>query len=155
MSNQAKISGKLFKAMSQFIEQGPFHKVLGIQVLSLDLDDVRMRIDMKDHLIGNEMQGILHGGVISSVLDLVGGVAASIGMAQKLKGSSPDVLKKRYAKVGTIDMRVDYLNPGRGNYFLASSEIIQLGNSVAFVRMELQNDEQQKIAVGSGAYKVG
>jgi len=154
MADQTKISGKLFKVMSRFIEQGPFHKVLGIQVLSLAPTDVRMRIDMQDHLIGNEMQRILAGGVISSVLDLAGGVTAAIGMAQKLKGTPPDVLEKRYAKVGTINIKVDYLNPGRGIYFLASSKLIQLGNKVAFVRMELHNDEHQIIAVGSGTYTV-
>ncbi len=155
MSDQKPISGKLFEVMSRFIEQGPFHKTLGIKVLSLDLDDIRIKIDMKDRLIGNEMQGSLHGGVICSVLDLAGGVTASIGMAQKLKDCPPNVLAKKYAKVGTIDLRVDYLNPGRGGSFTASTELMQLGNKVAFVRMALHNDQQQLIATGNGAYKVG
>ncbi|MCP4757314.1 MAG: thioesterase family protein [Proteobacteria bacterium] len=155
MPEQPLISPKMFKVMSRFIEQGPFHQMLGVRVLSLELDDILIRLDMKEHLVGNEMQGILAGGVISSVLDLVGGVNASIGMALQLKGSPPEVLAARYAKVGTIDLRVDYLKPGRGDHFLASSKLEQAGNVISFARMKLHNDEEQLIAVGSGAYKVG
>ena len=155
MSDQFIISKKMFKAMSRYIEQGPFHKVLGIQVISLDLEDVRIKIEMKEHLIGNGMQQSLQGGVIASVLDLVGGVTASIGMAQSLKDRSPKILAERYAKVGTIDLRVDYLKPGRGPYFIANGKLIHIGNSVAFVRMEMHNAEKQLIAVGSAAFKIG
>ena len=57
--------------------------------------------------------------------------------------------------MGTIDLRVDYLRPGIGKHFIASSFILRAGNKVAVTRMELHNDNGEHIAVGTGAYLVG
>ena len=52
-------------------------------------------------------------------------------------------------------MRVDYLRPGRGNRFQSSGTVMRTGNKVAVTRMELRNEENVMIAVGTGAYIVG
>jgi transcription-repair coupling factor (superfamily II helicase) len=54
-----------------------------------------------------------------------------------------------------IDLRVDYLIPGKGNYFIAKGKILRLGNKVAVSRMELVNDKNDLIALGTGTYNVG
>ncbi len=54
----------------------PFNKVLGIKIESLKIEDVRVKFEMKEAFIGNYVQGILHGGVISAVLDTTGGLTA-------------------------------------------------------------------------------
>ena len=59
------------------------------------------------------------------------------------------------SKLGTIDMRVDYLRPGRGKRFDAVSTLLRAGNKVAVVRTELHNDEGYLIAVSTGTYLVG
>jgi uncharacterized protein (TIGR00369 family) len=59
------------------------------------------------------------------------------------------------SRVGTIDLRVDYLRPGRGDDFLATSEIMRSGNKVAVARMELYNNRDMLIAVGTGTYLIG
>jgi uncharacterized protein (TIGR00369 family) len=62
---------------------------------------------------------------------------------------------ERLTKVATIDMRVDYLRPGIGEEFTASGYILRTGNKVAVVRMELYNDQNALIAVGTASYIVG
>jgi len=52
----------------------PFNRMLGLTLEELDTDHVIMQFKMKDDLIGNFLHGILHGGVISSVLDMAGGM---------------------------------------------------------------------------------
>ena len=70
---------------------------------------------MKPELVGNYVHGVLHGGVISSVLDATGGIVASIGVVEKLQSIPPEEIAHGISKVGTIDLRVDYLRPGLGH----------------------------------------
>jgi uncharacterized protein (TIGR00369 family) len=137
------------KLLHKFFEQRiPFNKVLGIKVEMLDMESVSLRIDMRDDLIGNPVKKVLHGGVISSTLDVTGGITAAMGVLKKIVGYPPEDIGNRLLNVSTIDLRVDYLRPGRGS-------IMRTGQKVAVVRMQLHNDEELLIAVGTGTYSVG
>ena len=57
--------------------------------------------------------------------------------------------------MGTIDLRVDYLRPGRGKYFIATARIVRKGSRIAVTHMELHNDAGELIATGGAAYVVG
>jgi uncharacterized protein (TIGR00369 family) len=137
-----------------FFERMPFNRVLGLEVLSLHHDRPELRFAMRPELIGNYVRNILHGGVISSVLDVTGGVVAFLGVAQKLKGKPVDEVLERFARIGTIDLRIDYLRPGKGEWFLARGFPLRTGNKVTVTRMELVNDQDALIAVGTAAYTV-
>ncbi len=43
-------------------------------------------------------------------------------------------------------MRVDYLAPGRGKYFIARAEVLRLGRKGCTMRMTMVNDEDKAIA---------
>jgi len=133
----------------------PFNKVLGLQVESLKTQDVRVKFDMKAEFIGNYVHGILHGGVISAVLDTTGGLTASVGVLEKMAGKSIEEIGKSLTNIGTIDLRIDYLRPGLGDYFTATGSIMRAGRRVSVTRMELYNDKDLLIAVGTGTYIVG
>jgi uncharacterized protein (TIGR00369 family) len=133
----------------------PFNQVIGLQVETLRVDFVSMRFAMRADLIGNSVHGILHGGVISSVLDATGGLAAAASILEKMQGRSTEEIASRIARIGTIDLRVDYLRPGRGDFFRAKSAIMRSGNKVAVTRMEFFNNKEILIAVGTGTYIVG
>ena len=132
----------------------PFNKVLGLHIISLKPDLVKVAFDMTDSLIGNYVQGSLHGGVISSVLDTVGGLTATAGMIQKKVDRPKEEITQNIAKVGTIDLRVDYLRPGKGSAFTSSASIMRIGKKVAVTRMELHNNHGRLIAVGTGTYLI-
>ncbi|MFZ0613677.1 MAG: thioesterase family protein [Desulfobacterales bacterium] len=133
----------------------PFNKILGFEVETLEVEKVVVRVAMRPDLIGNYVLETLHGGVISSVLDATGGLSVSIGLLKRLQGEPVEEIEKRMARIGTIDLRVDYLRPGRGKAFRAISSIMRAGKKVAVTRMELQNDERLLVAVGTGTYIVG
>ena len=133
----------------------PFNRLLGFRVETVKTGFVAVRFDMQDDLIGNWVYGILHGGVISSVLDAASGLMATAGMIQKKINYSIKEISENIARVGTIDLRVDYLRPGRGEYFRATGTIMRAGNKVAVARMELYNQKDLLIAVGTGTYIVG
>jgi uncharacterized protein (TIGR00369 family) len=136
------------------IEKIPFNKVLGLTVESLSLDQASVRLPMRKELIGNFIHGSLHGGVISSTLDFMGGLVAFLSVLKTMQGQSVQAMAERFAKIGTIDMRIDYLRPGLGDYFIATGYVLRTGNKVAVTRMELHNNAGQLIAVGTGAYVV-
>jgi len=136
-------------------EKMPFNKYLGIKIDSLCADGAVIRIDMRNDLIGNFEKSILHGGVISSILDFTGGVIAQMNVFSDMKDASMEKLIKRFASMGTIDMRIDYIRPGRGSYFLATGHVLRLGKRVAVTRTEFVNDEGILIAVGTSSYIMG
>ena len=136
-------------------ERLPFNRVLGLTVASVDAEGATMAFDMRDDLIGNVFHQTLHGGVISAVLDAVGGLTASAGLAERTSGQSDEQIRSILARVGTIDLRVDYLRPGRGKRFTASGRIMRAGRKVAVVRMEMHADEALLVAVGTGTYMIG
>ena len=133
----------------------PFHRLLKVQITTLTATDVEVRIDMREELVGNFIRGMLHGGVISSILDLAGGLVASVELLKHLEGLDVEELAKRMAKIGTIHIRVDYLRPGKGEFFTATGSVLRKGSKVAVVRTELVNDQKVLIAAGTGTYLVG
>jgi uncharacterized protein (TIGR00369 family) len=138
-----------------FAERIPFNRVLGVEIVSVSYENARVRFDYRDELVGNFHRGSLHGGVVSSTLDLTGGLVAFLSAVKNAEGRTPEERVERLANVGTIDLRVDYLRPGIGASFFASGYLLRSGNKVAVTRMELHNDEDSLIAVGTGAYLVG
>ena len=147
---------KLLQLLKEITEEKiPFNKLIGMKIETLDLDKIGIRIEMSPELVGNFTRGNLHGGVISSVLDVTGGMVAWIGIMKKMEGQSFDEISERFNKIGTIDIRVDYLRPGLGKYFIATGSTLRTGNKVSVSRMELHNDKGILIAVGTGTYVVG
>ncbi len=136
-------------------EKLPFNRVLGLRVKSMTPENVQVGFEMKEKLIGNYRTGILHGGVISAALDATGGLMASIGLLKKMAGKPLDEVARAFTHIGTIDLRIDYLRPGRGDSFTSSASILRIGRKVAVTRMELHNNEDLLIAVGTGTYIVG
>ena len=133
----------------------PFDQLLGVKVERLSMEEVKVKIEMREELIGNFVRGSLHGGVISSVLDLTGGLIASVEIIKNLEGKDIDEVGRRLTRVGTIDLRVDYLRAGKGAHFIASGSTLRIGNKVAVVRTELTNNSNSLIAAGTGTYLIG
>ncbi len=152
----AQNSEKLLQSIfSIFSEKIPFNRVLGLRLDFTDINHPTLKFDMRDELIGNFIHGNLHGGVISSALDVIGGLTAFIGALNKMEGKSELEKVEKFSRLGTIDLRIDYLRPGKGNSFVASGSVLRTGNKVAVTRMELHNDNNLLIAVGTGTYLVG
>lgn len=133
----------------------PFNKLLGLTVTRFDEEGAEVRFNWSQQLVGNPLQQILHGGVIASVLDVAGGLMAVASALGRVSQVEPEQLAERFGKMSTIDIRTDYLRPGRGQEFIATARVIRAGNKVAVCRMELHNELGIHIALGTGTYLVG
>lgn len=138
-----------------FVNEMPFNQFLNISVESLSPQKAKITFPWQDVFIGNPAQKILHGGVISAVLDNVGGMLAAASIIDKLEAVDLIATQKKLATLGTIDLRTDYLRPGKGESFTASATLIRSGNKVCVCRMELHNEQALQIAFGTGTYLVG
>ena len=145
----------LATARSVFEDKIPFVRALGFTISRLDLEQVVVSFDFREDLVGNFVRGALHGGVISAALDTSGGLVAFLNLLKRVENESAAARTARLGNIGTIDLRIDYLRSGVGKSFHASSHVLRAGNKVAVTRMELHNDEQTLLAVGTGTYLVG
>lgn len=132
-----------------------FNNFLQFEITSPDFDHPRLSIEMRDELVGNPAYRTLHGGIVASILDIIGGHAVFMSVFKRIKGQPIERKIKRISKIGSIDLRIDYLRPGTGKSFTATATILRTGNKVAVVRMQIHNDENSLIAVGTGSYTVG
>ena len=148
---QARLEDRLRHTFEQRI---PFNAVLGLKVHSFDPSKPQLLFTMRKELVGNFVQGRLHGGVTAAVLDTVGGFAVGLGIAEKYCDESAEEVGHRFNRVGTIDLRTDFLRPGLGKHFIATGKIIRLGGRIASVHMSLEDDAGHLIATGAGAYVV-
>lgn len=131
-----------------------FNEFLGFRIDHLGVEEVRIHFDMRPELVGHYLYGRLHGGVISSVLDVGGGLAVMWAMAMHFEHESTPQILKRFAPLSTVDMRVDYLRQGIGKHFIASAQIVRLGRRIASTRMSLCNEQGDQLATGNGTYIV-
>ena len=135
-----------------FEEKIVFNRVLGLQVVSLRPDKVVGRIAMKPDLVGHYLYNRVHGGVISAGLDAMGGLAVMAATGARHMEEPPEQRLQRFGKLGTIDLRIDYLRPAIGDHFELRAEVLRLGSRVASTRMEFLGADGKLLACGAGAY---
>ncbi len=138
-----------------FIEKTPFNKHVGMRVEGYGEEPLKLRIDFRDELVGNYSRNMLHGGVSMSVLDAVGGMQVFRAVIKRLQNEPQDLVTAVLSKISTINLSVQFVKPGIGRSFYATAQIVRLGRKVAFVDMQLLNQDDELIATAHGVYNVG
>ena len=122
-------------------KQVPFNRLLGIKGEEAGEGRCVLSLPIKPEFVGDPRRPALHGGVISALLDTAGGIAAWSSL-------------KHGESVSTVDLRVDFLEPGRVKGTLrAEAQMLRKGNRVCHVRMTA-TQEGQRIAEGLGVYNI-
>jgi uncharacterized protein (TIGR00369 family) len=139
---------------SIFEERIVFNRVLGLRIETLGAEGAAARIEMRPELIGHFTHQRLHGGVISGTLDAIGGLAVLAAIGTRHLDEPIEARLQRFAKLGTIDLRIDYLRPATGPHFRATAQVLRLGSRVASTRMEFFDAGARLLATGGAAYIV-
>jgi uncharacterized protein (TIGR00369 family) len=150
-AEQASLEAKL---REMFEQRMCFHELLGFRVASLDPVEPSLAFTMRPDLIGHYLHGRLHGGVIASALDAAAGLAVTVGIAEKFASESAEQVVLRFGRLGTIDMRTDFLHQGIGREFTASARLTRLGGRIASAQMRLENESGLLIATGAASYVI-
>jgi uncharacterized protein (TIGR00369 family) len=129
------IIGKLFGSIS------PHTRTLGFEVVSMKDGTAVAKIPYNPDFVGDPLSGVLHGGVVTSMLDTTGGVAvlSALGLP---------------TTIATLDLRIDYLRPStRGEALFARVECYKKTRNVAFTRGVAYNgDEADPVAAMAATY---
>jgi len=122
----------------------PFNRYLGVRVTEVRKGFARLEIPFREELIGDPLRPALHGGVLSALADAAGGAAVWVSIEDDL------------ARISTIDLRVDYLRPGRLSTLIAEASVVRIGNrvGVADVRLFHPEAEAETVASGKAVYNV-
>jgi uncharacterized protein (TIGR00369 family) len=84
----------------------------------------QFRLPYAYHLIGDPDSGVLHGGVITAMLDQMAGLLAR-----------PEEMDGEEFSLATLDLRIDYMGPATpGEDLLATGECYKRTRNIAFVR---------------------
>lgn len=146
---------RLHEALTAMWEQRiTFNQLLGLKVVSLHPDDVSARLQMRDELVGHYSYGRLHGGAISATLDALGGLALMVALGEKHSEENAEQVMHRFGRMGTIDLRVDFLRQGLGTHFIAHAVVTRLGGRIASTQMRMVDEHDVLIATAAASFVV-
>lgn len=132
------------KILIDFMEQHiPFNAFLGMKVQFVRDGEAEMMIPGRPELTGDPFRPALHGGVLSSLADTVGGLAVFTQVGRTRSAS-------------TVDLRVDYLQPGAVDQdIFARATVIRAGNRVAATHTVIYQESIDKpIATANAVYNM-
>ncbi|GAA0654510.1 PaaI family thioesterase [Brevundimonas lenta] len=114
---------------------------LGFAYESLVGDRVRIRVPWREDLVGDPDTGVLAGGLVTTLLDHVGGLAVWVAL-------------DRFESIATLDLRVDYMRAARPRAdLIAEARCFRLTHSVAFVRAwAFEDHPDDPVAAAQSAY---
>ncbi len=128
----------------QFIEQAvPFNHWLGLKMVSYEPGEVVICLPFREELIGDIRRPALHGGVLCTLIDATAGAAAITEL-------------HAMDRVSTLDLRVDFLRPGRPEPVLCRARVVRTGNRVAAVSATAyhEGEEKEPIAMGMAVFNI-
>jgi len=131
-----------------------FNRTLGLQITEISPGRARARLAMRPELIGHHVQQRLHGGVVSATLDAMAGLAVMSALGARHMDEPISARMARFGKLGTVDLRVDFLRQALGGHFIATAEVMRLGSRVASTRMEFFDGQGRLLSTGAAAYIV-
>lgn len=139
---------EFFEAMNAharvIMEAVPFARALGMEAVEIGRGVAKAVLRHSPDLIGDPATGVLHGGVVTALLDNISGVAAASAL-------------ERFTSIATLDLRIDYMRasePGRDLW--ARAEVVRMTRRIAFVRATAFHDRpDEPIASATGAFMLG
>lgn len=119
----------------------PHAAALNMSIIKLEESEVICKVPYDEKLVGNPDTGVIHGGVISSLLDNACGIAVT-------------AKTKAFGSIATLDLRIDYMRPATPKEdIIATAECFRVTRSIAFVRgVAHHGDPKDPIATCTAAF---
>ena len=124
------------------VSRNKFINLLGFQITKIEPGYLEGQLEFKE--FHQQQNGWLHGGVTSTILDMIQGFA-SYSMVEEGQ------------KVFTVEAKISYLNPGNAAIFFSRGGVIKSGKRFHFCEAEvyyLKDGEEITVAKGSATMAV-
>jgi uncharacterized protein (TIGR00369 family) len=127
-----------------FAANVPHNRALGIVIDDVGDRWARFRLPYDARLVGDPETGVLHGGVVTALLDGCSGAAVFAALP-------------RMQPIATLDLRIDYLGPAEvGRDLRALATCYHLTRNVAFARaIAFHDDEARPVATSAATFMLG
>lgn len=124
--------------MSVVASNNRFNHYLGIEIEQLEEESCTAILKIRPELY-NSIEGVVHGGVTSTLADVVMGYAA----APHVDGVQQCV---------TVESKINYLSPAKGEYLRAQSKVIKRGGKIIIMEAHVTTDDGTLVAIALGTY---
>ena len=128
-----------------FAKHFPFFNLIGLELLDLKPRWSLTRITARNDL--NQPAGILHGGVIASLIDT--GIAQAMLLTDEFQKVRADA-----GALVSVDLRVRYLRPVSSGAITCESNIVHLGRKIVHASSVVKNDAGKDVALGESIYMI-
>lgn len=125
----------------RFADAIPHAKALGVEVTAVSADATDMRLPYRDDWLGDIERGVIHTGVITTLVDGASGLALLAKLAN-------------FESIATLDLRMDYLRPAvAGKALHCRAQCYRTTSHIGFVRASVwQDDPEQPVAVSQSVF---
>ena len=129
--------------LTSMMKVTPWANEMGFEVTRIEKGHVWGVQPFREHLVGDPETRVIHGGVITTLLDNLCGMSCALSL-------------KEFRFVATLDLRIDYMRPAEsGCDILAEAECYHVTKSVAFCRAWAYHESRDKvIATAQGAFAI-
>lgn len=118
-----------YQRVSKSFKKQSFLSLIGAKIENVEKGKVTISCERKDTLL--QQQGLLHGGVITTLADVAGGYAALTIMPEN-------------TEVLTVELKINLMRPANANKVIAIGEVIKAGKTLVIVETTV-TDEKNKI----------
>ena len=129
----------------ELIGKVPFWETIGIELDDAEVGRVRLRLAMREDLRTFGERRVLHGGAIATLID-----SAAASATRTLRGED----EPPWRGLATTDMHVSYLAAVTGGEVTAEGRVLRAGRSVAFLDVEVRNEDGDLVARGSATMQI-
>jgi uncharacterized protein (TIGR00369 family) len=131
-------------ASRSFIDAIPHNLALGMRVREMQTAVAIFELPYDEKLVGNPDTGVLHGGVITALIDACSGAAVFAALVE-------------WKPIATLDLRIDYMRAGEvGRDIVCRAHCYKTTRNVAFTRaVAFHDDESDPIATSLGTFMIG
>jgi uncharacterized protein (TIGR00369 family) len=133
--------------LDDHLAQIPHAAAIGMTLVSRAANSCVVRVPYAEHLVGDPDTGVIHGGVITALLDNASGIAVR---------AEPDAAGEERS-MATLDLRIDYMRPAQPREDLfAEAHCYRTTSNVAFVRaIAYHGDRNDPIASSVATFMLG
>lgn len=128
-----------------FAQQFPFFRLIGLEVVDVGPGWSKTRLAYRPDL--TQPAGIMHGGVITSLLDT--GIAHALMLTDRFMEARRDG-----AALVSVDVRVKFLRPVSRGRVHCEARVVRLGRQIVHAEAVVTDDDAKEVARGDAIYMV-